>query len=251
MTDAHTKELSAAERRRFILRGLLRAMIAAVVLLALYFLVPLELIAHLPQVLTITVAGAVLLAVTVWQLRAIIRSPQPRLREIEALTVIATLYLIALRSDLLSPDAIALRSLHVQRAHTRRRPVFHGHGVLHRWLRRYHPVERSRAHHRHSSNDPQPHRARCRRSTPDGRRSAKSADRGVQDQLTRRMPEPEDQVLPKVARQKPTTVAAPAQSFPRSYANGMSEFVSIARRPPAASAAARSPNAPGSAVVAR
>ena len=47
--------------------------------------------------------------------------------------------------------------------------------------------------------------------------------------------------VPSNVRQKPTTVATPASSFPRSYANGINEFVSMASSPPAASAAARSP----------
>jgi LuxR family maltose regulon positive regulatory protein len=52
-------------------------------------------------------------------------------------------------------------------------------------------------------------------------------------------------------RQKPTTVATPASSFPRSNANGINEFVSIASSPPAAIAAARSPLALDVASVAR
>ena len=40
---------------------------------------------------------------------------------------------------------------------------------------------------------------------------------------------------------KPMTVATPAARWPRSNANGISESVSIASRPPAAIAANRSP----------
>ena len=43
------------------------------------------------------------------------------------------------------------------------------------------------------------------------------------------------QVL-SIVRQKPTTVATPASSFPRSNANGINELVSTASSPPAASA---------------
>src|SRR5688500_16160146 len=52
-----------------------------------------------------------------------------------------------------------------------------------------------------------------------------------------------------MVRQNPTTVATPARAPPRWYANGIRELVSIARRPPAASAAARSPVEAGTMVA--
>ncbi len=86
--------MSRAERRRFILRGLLRALILTVVLFTLYFLAPLAWIEGVPVGVVLVVAPLVLLAVSWWQIRAILRSPQPGLRGIEALAVIAPLYLL-------------------------------------------------------------------------------------------------------------------------------------------------------------
>ena len=86
--------MSRAERRRFVLRGVSRAMIMAVVLVAAYFLVPLAWIDGLPIAVVLIVAPLILLVVSVWQIRAIIRSSQPGLRAIEALAIIAPLYLL-------------------------------------------------------------------------------------------------------------------------------------------------------------
>ena len=93
MTDT-LNGMSRAERRRFILRGLLRAAILSFVLILLYFLVPLDRIEAVPIWVILVVAPLILLAVSVWQIRAILRSDQPGLRGIEALSIVAPLYLL-------------------------------------------------------------------------------------------------------------------------------------------------------------
>ncbi len=94
MTEPITQELSRSERRRFILRGLLRALIIAVILVILYFLAPLAWIDGVPVAVVLVIAPLVLLLVSWWQIRAILRSAQPGLRGIEALAVVAPLYLL-------------------------------------------------------------------------------------------------------------------------------------------------------------
>jgi voltage-gated potassium channel len=98
MTEAPIERLSRSARRRVVAWGLLRALIAAVVLVTLYFVIPLAWVAGLPVGLGLVVAGTVLVAVTVWQVMAIIRSAEPGLRAIEALAVIAPLYLLVFAS---------------------------------------------------------------------------------------------------------------------------------------------------------
>ena len=93
MTDA-LNGMSRAQRRRFILGGLLRAAILSFVLILLYFLGPLESLDVMPVWAVLVVAPLILLAVSVWQIRAIMRSDQPGLRGIEGLAIIAPLYLI-------------------------------------------------------------------------------------------------------------------------------------------------------------
>lgn len=94
MTEPPIERLSRSERRRVVALGLVRALVSAVVLVTLYFLVPLTWIDSLPVSVALLVTGFILVAVTVWQVLAIIRSEEPGLRAIEALAVIAPLYIL-------------------------------------------------------------------------------------------------------------------------------------------------------------
>ena len=94
MDDAPIERLTRAQRRKVIALGLLRALLSATVLVTLYFLVPLDWIDAIPVPAAIVVAAAVLAGVTVWQVLAIIRSADPGVRAIEALAVIAPIYLL-------------------------------------------------------------------------------------------------------------------------------------------------------------
>lgn len=94
MTDTLNHEMSRTERRRFILRGVTRALILSLILIVLYFLGPLDRIEVVPVWVVLVVAPLILLAVSVWQIRAILTSDQPGFRGIEALSIVAPLYLI-------------------------------------------------------------------------------------------------------------------------------------------------------------
>ncbi len=76
--------------------GLLRALATAVVLVALYYLLPLDHIKNVPLAL----AGGllVLLAVVAWQLRAIVRAKEPAVRAIVALALTVPLFLLLFAS---------------------------------------------------------------------------------------------------------------------------------------------------------
>lgn len=84
MTDTPVQAFTPAERRRLIARGLLRALAATTVLVALYYLSPLDHIDSVPLGVSLAFALLVLLGVTILQLRAIGRAAQPGLRAIEA-----------------------------------------------------------------------------------------------------------------------------------------------------------------------
>ena len=94
MTDSPTRELTRRERRRFVLRGLGRAILMTLILVAAYFVVPLAWVGSLPLAVVLIVAPLILIVVTGWQIRAIMRSDQPGLRGIEALAITAPLYLL-------------------------------------------------------------------------------------------------------------------------------------------------------------
>jgi hypothetical protein len=87
-------ELPAAERRRLVARGLLRAMAATTVLVVLYFTLPLYHLDRVPIGVSLLVALLILLSVTMWQVRAITRAAHPGVRAVEALAVTAPLFLL-------------------------------------------------------------------------------------------------------------------------------------------------------------
>jgi voltage-gated potassium channel len=92
--DQALPELSRRARRRLIAAGLLRALAETVVLVAAYFLVPLDRLDGVPIGVALAVALAALLLVAVWQVRAIIESPHPPIRAMEALAIVAPLFLL-------------------------------------------------------------------------------------------------------------------------------------------------------------
>jgi voltage-gated potassium channel len=90
--QAGRNELPPARRRRLVGLGLLRSLAATVMLVALYYLLPLDHIKNVPLAL---VAGLlILLAVTVWQLRAVIRARYPAVRAVEALAATVPFFLL-------------------------------------------------------------------------------------------------------------------------------------------------------------
>lgn len=93
MPDGSSQELSRSERRRIVARGLTRALILTVAVVAVYFLTPATGVV-LPLSAALVVGPLVWLGVTIWQIRAIITSPQPLLRSIESLAIIVALYLV-------------------------------------------------------------------------------------------------------------------------------------------------------------
>ena len=86
--------LEPAKRRRLIALALLRSLATAVVLVALYYLLPLDRIPSIPLGWLLAVALAVLLAVASWQVRAIISARYPTVRAIGALATTVPLFLL-------------------------------------------------------------------------------------------------------------------------------------------------------------
>jgi Ion channel len=94
--QADRSELASARRRSLVVLGLLRALATAVVLVALYYLLPLDHIKNVPLMLA---AGLlILLAVIAWQLRAIVRAKEPGVRAIVALALTVPLFVLLFAS---------------------------------------------------------------------------------------------------------------------------------------------------------
>ena len=88
--QANRNELPPARRRRGAGLGLLRSLAAAIVLDGSYYLLPLD---HIKDVLLALVGGLlILLAVTIWQVRAVIRARYPAVRAVEALATAVPLF---------------------------------------------------------------------------------------------------------------------------------------------------------------
>jgi voltage-gated potassium channel len=94
MTTAPVPALSAAERRRRLAVGLLRASAITVALGAAYYLLPLDRLSSVPMGLTLAVGLLALAAVAAIQVRAVIRSRHPALKAVEALAATAPLFLL-------------------------------------------------------------------------------------------------------------------------------------------------------------
>ena len=94
MTAATLQELSAAERRRRVSLGLLRAAVVTAVLVGAYYLAPLSQLSDVPLTLSLIVGLSALTAVVSWQLKAVVRSRHPGIRAIQALATTAPLFLL-------------------------------------------------------------------------------------------------------------------------------------------------------------
>ena len=82
-----------AQRRRVIF-GLLRAVGIAAILIALYYIAPLDLLTRIPPVATMVLGLLILAAMTAYQVWAILRAAHPAVRAIEALATTVPLFLL-------------------------------------------------------------------------------------------------------------------------------------------------------------
>ena len=94
--QADGKQLASAWRRGRVVLGLFRALATAVVLVALYYLLPLDHVKDVP--LTLAVGLVILLAVIAWQLRAIVRAEEPGVRAVVALAGTVPLFVLLFAS---------------------------------------------------------------------------------------------------------------------------------------------------------
>jgi len=94
--QADGKQLTPAWRRGRVVLGLFRALATAVVLVALYYLLPLNHVKDVP--VTLAVGLVILLAVIAYQLRAIVRAKYPAVRAVVALASTVPLFVLLFAS---------------------------------------------------------------------------------------------------------------------------------------------------------
>jgi hypothetical protein len=84
----------ASPSRRPITRGLLRALATTIVLVALYYISPLDHVEFVPLPVSLVTLLLVLLGVVAWQVRAIPRAAYPGVRAVEALAATVPLFIL-------------------------------------------------------------------------------------------------------------------------------------------------------------
>jgi voltage-gated potassium channel len=87
-------EMNPRERRRVLAAAVLRALMSAVVLVTLYYLVPLDDEFRLSSAMRAIVGLALFVAVLIWQIRRVLSAKHPEIRAIEALAVTLPLFLL-------------------------------------------------------------------------------------------------------------------------------------------------------------
>lgn len=87
-------DLEPRERRRLLLRTALRSAVTPVALLVLYYTLPLDHPLGGVEAIWFLIGFLIFAAVLVWQVYSIIHSAHPRLRAIEALTVVVPVFLL-------------------------------------------------------------------------------------------------------------------------------------------------------------
>ena len=92
------EELPASKRRQLIIRAGLRALATAVVLVALFYVLPLDRTTSLAVAIDLVVGLTALVVIVAWQVRGIMGARYPRAKMIEAVFVAAPLYLVLFAS---------------------------------------------------------------------------------------------------------------------------------------------------------
>jgi Ion channel len=83
-----------AERRRLVAIGLLRSSVTAILLIAAYYLLPLNRLSGVSLAVSLAVGLLALTGIAAYQVRAIIRHPHSAVRAIEALAITVPLFLL-------------------------------------------------------------------------------------------------------------------------------------------------------------
>ena len=92
--SATNKDLTRAQRQRGITLGLLRALGVSAVLIALYYLAPLDQRTGISLLVSLIIGLVVLAAMTAYHVRAVLRAAHPEVRGIEALATTVLLFLL-------------------------------------------------------------------------------------------------------------------------------------------------------------
>ena len=94
MPTQHFDELTVHEKRRLVAQAIVRTAVTVAVVVAVYFLMPMDRPIDTATVFELVLGSLVLFAVIVWQIRQIIQSDHPGIRAVEALAFSVPLYVL-------------------------------------------------------------------------------------------------------------------------------------------------------------
>jgi voltage-gated potassium channel len=94
MPIQHFDDLTLHEKRRLVFQAVLRTIGTIAVVVAVYFLVPMDRPIDPVTVLELVLGGSVLFAVIAWQIRQIVRSKHPGIRAVESLAFSLPLFIL-------------------------------------------------------------------------------------------------------------------------------------------------------------
>ena len=162
MSTAPIESLPTAERRRLVAIGLLRALATTVLVVAAYYLLPLNNLAGISLGVALAAGLLALTAVVAYQVRAIIRHPHSAVRAIEALAITVPVFLLLFAATYFMMEQANARQLQRRFAHPYRLAVLHGHRLRHGRLWRHRGDQPGGPRGRHRADDPRPARPRPR-----------------------------------------------------------------------------------------
>jgi voltage-gated potassium channel len=99
--SAPMESVTGRQRRRLLARGLLRALATTVVMVTLYYLLPLDHRSDTYVFVVLTLGIGLLAGMIVWQVRAIEASDHPRIRAVQSLASTTPLFLLLFASTYL------------------------------------------------------------------------------------------------------------------------------------------------------
>jgi voltage-gated potassium channel len=116
VSTAPIESPTTAERRRLVAIGLLRALTTTVMVVAAYYLLPLDNVAGISLAVALAVGLLTLTAVVAYQVQAIIRHPHSAIRAIEALAITVPVFLLLFAATYFmmeqsNPDNLNVESL--------------------------------------------------------------------------------------------------------------------------------------------
>jgi voltage-gated potassium channel len=94
LTSVSISEMEPRQRRRVLALALLRALLYATVLVALYYFLPVDEEWRVSSAVRAVIGLALFVAVLIWQIRKVLTSRHPGVRAIEALAVTLPLFLL-------------------------------------------------------------------------------------------------------------------------------------------------------------